>query len=395
MSDSTRTGSRRSFRVAALFAGVGGIELGLERAGHTTELFCELDSGARAVLAEHFSGVPQHPDVSDLTLLPPNTDMVTAGFPCQDLSQAGDTKGIAGEQSSLVGHVFRLLRQNRVPWVLIENVPFMLQLDRGSGMEFLVKQFESIGYKWAYRVLNTRAFGLPQRRRRVYFLASLEEDPSRFLFADEAQPADPGGHDGKACGFYWTEGTRGLGWAVDAVPTIKGGSGLGIPSPPAIWMPDGRIVMPDIRDAERLQGFPVDWTSPGGEAVRERHRWKLVGNAVTVDVPQWLGEQLASPPKSQRQVDRKLLDRHGSWPYAAMGAKGQRWEVEISEWPVCLAAPPLVDFLKFEPKLLSARATRGFSGRLAESRLNYPQEFMEALKRHLSFMEEGRTAAAT
>ena len=96
-----------------------------------------------------------------------------------------------------------------------------------------------------------------------------------------------------ACGFYWTEGIRGLGWAVDAVPTLKGGSTIGIPSPPAMVFPLGLVGKPDVRDAERMQGFVADWTQPAESVVRAGHRWHLVGNAVTVDVATWIGERLA------------------------------------------------------------------------------------------------------
>src|SRR5439155_6074663 len=143
-------------------------------------------------------------------------------------------------------------------------------------------RFEELGYRWAYRVINARAFGVAQRRERVFFVAALERDPRDVLFADNAEPRpDPQDSSGYACGFYWTEGIRGLGWAVDAIPTLKGGSTVGIPSPPAIRLPIDRIILtPDIRDAERLQGFSADWTLPAleGDTVRKGARWRLVGN---------------------------------------------------------------------------------------------------------------------
>ena len=104
---------------AALFAGIGGIEVGLERAGHATSFFCELDPGACAVLSARFPGVPLHHDVATLKSLPKGTELLTAGFPCQDLSQAGATAGISGMRSGLVSEVFRLLRKQRVPWLLL------------------------------------------------------------------------------------------------------------------------------------------------------------------------------------------------------------------------------------------------------------------------------------
>src|SRR5688572_18755475 len=98
--------------VAGLFAGIGGIELGLQMAGHHAQLFCESYPPARAVLKKRFSDTRIVGDVRELGALPRSTkiDLVTAGFPCQDLSQAGETRGLNGTQSSLVRNVFRVLR---------------------------------------------------------------------------------------------------------------------------------------------------------------------------------------------------------------------------------------------------------------------------------------------
>jgi len=163
--------------IAGLFAGIGGLERGLHRAGHRTVLLCENDPGATAVLKARFPNVPHHHDVTNLPALPKSTTLVAAGFPCQDLSQAGQTAGISGLRSGLVDEVFRLVRQTRTPWLLLENVPFMLQLNRGRAMDHITGVLESLGYRWAYRVVDSRAFGRPQRRRRVYLLASAAEDP--------------------------------------------------------------------------------------------------------------------------------------------------------------------------------------------------------------------------
>ena len=251
-----------SLSVVGLFAGIGGLEVGLGEQGWRTELFCEIDPAAAAVLKHHFPDVPLVKDVARLRGLPGATELVTAGFPCQDLSQAGRTLGISGERSGLVGHVFRLVRYRKGPrWLLLENVPFMLKLDRGRAMLHLTTELEALGYRWAYRVVDARAFGLPQRRQRVMLLASRTEDPREVLFAGDAGAPTDDDQDARACGFYWTEGVRGLGWAVDAVPTLKGGSTIGIASPPAIRRQRTReIVTPGITDAERLQGFDPDWT---------------------------------------------------------------------------------------------------------------------------------------
>ena len=137
----------------------------------------------------------------------------------------------------------------------------MLSLDRGRAIRTIVETLEELGFSWAYRTIDARAFGLPQRRRRVILLASQTDDPRPVLLGSDASAPAVRPWASHACGFYWTEGNTGLGWAVDAVPPLKGGSALHIPSPPAIWFPKRRLVaVPAIEDAERLQGFEAGWT---------------------------------------------------------------------------------------------------------------------------------------
>ena len=380
--------------IAGLFAGIGGIEIGLHQAGHLTTLLCEIDPAARHILERRFR-MRVEPDVRKLRSLP-RVDVVAAGFPCQDLSQAGRTAGISGNQSGLIGEVFKRLRnKDEGPrWLLLENVPFMLQLQRGRAMRYLVEQLETLGFTWAYRIVDTRAFGLPQRRQRVLLLASRTDDPRPVLFGSSEDEILPKFSNELLCGFYWTEGLRGLGWAVDAVPTLKGGSTLGIPSPPGVWDPlDGSIVTPAIEDAERLQGFEPDWTAEALEipGVKRGHRWKLIGNAVSVPVAKWLGEQLANPPAAQYEFAR--LQRVASWPKAAWGHRDKTYAVNVSTWPVALKAQHLRDFLKFERTPLSHRASQGFLSRFEASTLKKESGFLAAIRRHVQRMEQTTAVA--
>jgi len=245
-----------------------------------------------------------------------------------------------------------------------------------------------LGFVWAYRVVDARAFGLPQRRQRVILLASRSEDPRSALFTSDAgQPRelDPNGY---ACGFYWTEGSRGLGWAVDAVPTLKGGSTVGIPSPPAVWLRGGGIHTPDVRDAERLQGFPTDWTLPAQVDARRKSegaRWKLIGNAVSVPVSRWMGERLARPGIFD-QGDGELLTHGHPWPLAAWGYEGSAFRVRLSAWPDRLPYHHLEEFLRFPTKPLSERATAGFLSRARSGYLRFPEGFLAAVTEHLDHM---------
>jgi DNA (cytosine-5)-methyltransferase 1 len=381
-----------TMRIGALFAGIGGLELGLHEAGHQTVFTCEVWEPAIAVLEERFVGVPNRRDVRTLRSLPSEIDLLTAGFPCQDLSQAGMTAGIGGKRSGLVDHVFRLLDRRRVPIVVLENVSFMLQLDKGAAMNSLTTAFEERGYRWAYRTVNSLSF-LPQRRERVFFVASAcDLDPEKVLFSDDVRPPPTTAKlTTRAHGFYWTEGIRGLGWAVDAIPTLKNGSTVGIPSPPAILLPSGRIIKPDIRDAERLQGFPADWTRPAEEIGRSSLRWSLVGNAVTVPVAGWLGRRLSQPGFYFGDLDMAWPTRT-AWPKAARYDGECRIAVNIGMHPVWEKRPPLHKFLRYNGPALSARAAAGFLSRTTVSSLRFPPGFLDAVRKHLRLMERPKTA---
>ncbi len=385
----TPTITAKGLSVVGLFAGIGGIEVGLEAHGHQSSLLCEIEPKAQAVLRHRFPGKEIVGDVRQLRALP-RADLVAAGFPCQDLSQAGLTHGIGGQNSGLVNEVFRLVarKKSSPQWLLFENVPFMLQLDHGQAMRHLTDRLSDMGFAWAYRVIDTRAFGVPQRRQRVIVLASRTEDPREVLFVGNEREPDWHMETGIACGFYWTEGFTGLGWAVDAVPTLKGGSTIGIPSPPAIWMPDGSLATPDVRDTERLQGFPAGWTEPAQfqPGAKKGSRWKLVGNAVCVPVAAWLGERLLHPVRYDGDGDR-LLPVGAAWPMAAWGKDGIAYRAAFSPWPVAADYLHLKEFLQFPTTPLSARATSGFLSRARKGGLRFQAGFLDAVEAHLAIMQ--------
>lgn len=381
--------SADQFSVAGLFAGIGGIERGLGFHGGEAELLCEYWEPAHQVLAAQFPGVHLVEDVRDLRSLP-KVDLVSAGFPCTDLSQAGRMDGIGGRASGLVSEVFRLIRRPRAPMLLLENVRNMLVLDGGTAMRYLVDELESLGYRWAYRLVDSRFTGVPQRRQRVIFLASRTIDPRAVLFADDQGAPEDSAFSDVVSGFYWTEGLRGVGWARDAVPTLKGGSTVGIPSQPAIWNPSAslgrRIVLPNIEEAEELQGFPSGWTAPAEERPgRKGPRWKLTGNAVTVGVSSWVGGRLRNP--GDPILDGRPLKPGEKWPTAAFGSKGRAWAVDVSLWPTrepYQHLHELVDLDAAQP--LSARAAAGFHSRAERGNLRFAEGFLDDVADHAAFM---------
>lgn len=369
--------------VSGLYAGIGGFELGLEQSGHRTLLMSEKDDQALAVIRHRFPHADVNTDVTKLKILPSKTEVVTAGFPCQNLSMAGDKSGLQGDKSQVVDSLFRLLKGQNVPWVVIENVYFMLHLAKGAAMKRILEQLEALGYNWAYRVVDSRAFGLAQRRRRVFIVASQSADPRNVLLSDDAPDRNwPPVNLDNPISFYWTEGRSGHGLTADAVPPLKPGSGLGIPSPPAVLLPSGRVVTPTIEAGERLQGFPIKWTSSLRNKNNGRHRWRLVGNAVSVPVAKWIGDRLNKPGNYDSTNDMPIPEGE-RLPIAAWNMGEKRMFASVSENPVGMRRGRLSAFATEKWPELSHRALTGFVRRAKEGRLRYPDGFLAALEANL------------
>jgi DNA (cytosine-5)-methyltransferase 1 len=369
-------------RAVGLFSGIGGFERGLAQSGISTDVMCENWEPAIQVLKRRF-GTDVVGDIRQLRAIP-ECDVVTAGFPCTDLSQVGRTAGIGGDESGLIREVFRLVSRRTPRWLVLENVPNMLALHQGAPIRFIAQWLEEHRWHWAYRTVDSQNFGVRQRRRRTYLVASRTEDPRSVLFADNAPPLSARATH-SAFGFYWTEGNRGLGWGEGVTPTLKGGSKLGIASPPGVWLHErgigDAIARPTISAGERLQGFPSGWT----DAVnREGERWKLVGNAVTVPVAKWIGGRLVNPG-DQVSVERRPFDDLKGWPKAAANVGGVREAWSLSERPVQISARASLASImeKYGTVPLSIGATRGFATRLKASRLRSHAGFIEALDAHI------------
>lgn len=366
-------------RIASLFSGAGGFEVGF---GHLddTILLNDIAADARDVLRFRFPDIPLIEDVRDVVPADiANADAIVAGFPCQDISIVGGQLGMSGSRSALVEHVFRLAGATRPGHILLENVQSIRFVHGGRVLLYLMYAAEKLGYAWAYRTLDSRAFGLPQRRRRFYFLASRDTDPGEVLLSDAGGTVPNRQLDlSRPVGFYWTEGRRGHGLTDDAIPTLKAGSTIGIPSPPAVLFPDGSVKIPTIETAERLQGFSPGWTA----AAPARLRWRLVGNAVSAPVVTWLADRMRSPTAWDRAAALPMPE-HPIWPLAAWGnGKGKRLAVRVGETPETPSIGKLSehDFVWTD---LSARALGGFVGRAREGGLHYPPGFLDRLEARL------------
>jgi len=162
------TASPQKLRVLDLFSGIGGFSLGLEWAGGFEPVaFCEMKPHARAVLAKHWPSVPCHDDVTTYDFKEGEADVITAGFPCQDISFAGAGAGLAGARSGLYREVIRAIRVVRPLRAVLENVAALLS--RGLGT--VLGDLASIRYDAEWHCIPASAVGAPHRRDRIWIVA--------------------------------------------------------------------------------------------------------------------------------------------------------------------------------------------------------------------------------
>jgi DNA (cytosine-5)-methyltransferase 1 len=169
-------------KVLDLFSGIGGFSLGLERTGgFKTVAFCEIEEYPRKVLAKHWPDVPIYKDVRNVTgerlvadgIAP---DIITGGFPCQDLSSAGQRSGIFGDRSGLWGEIIRLMGDIRPKFMLFENVAGLLTGDGGRWFDRLLTDLASIGYILEWECISAAQLGAPHKRERIYGIAYPSEN---------------------------------------------------------------------------------------------------------------------------------------------------------------------------------------------------------------------------
>ena len=179
-------------RYLSLFSGIGGFDLGFDRAGMVCAGQVEYDAAARSVLARHWPDVKRMNDVREVKGDEFGaTDVICGGFPCQDVSVAGRRAGLAGERSGLWFEFHRLIDRVRPRWVVIENVPGLLSSHGGRDFAVILRGLVECGYGVAWRILDAQYFGVAQRRRRVFIVGSLGSGrTAEVLFEREGGAGD-------------------------------------------------------------------------------------------------------------------------------------------------------------------------------------------------------------
>ena len=171
-----------------LFSGTGTIRMGMEQAGHKCTYSVEWDKHKRKIYGIIFGGEPEGADIREVHANDiPRSDIWTFGAPCQDFSIAGERAGMEGERSSLVLEVFRLIREikeeDRPKYLIYENVKGMLSSNGGRDFLGILDKMAALGYdQIEYSLLNSKDFGVPQNRERVFAIGHLRGRDTREIF---------------------------------------------------------------------------------------------------------------------------------------------------------------------------------------------------------------------
>lgn len=364
----------------SLFSGVGGLE-----ANGAAEVLCEIDQDCRVVLQRRFRDSRLHDDVTTLKAIP-GVDVVFGGWPCQDISVAGLRRGLAGSRSGLLFHMIDFAEASGAGTIVAENVPNLLRLEGGENFKLTLEAFEEAGYPFvAWRILNARQFGLPHERRRVFIVASQERDTALKLLRDVRHRPQTVKTKPLVAGFYWTAGLQGINFSVGYSPTLKVGSSLSIPSPPALFYDDVvRALTPS--EAIALQGFP---NAPfKGLPPKAVHR--MMGNAVALPVGRFVAKSLSveSTKMSGTLVPLYLepslfgeIAWPTAWPKAGFKDRDEYFEYldPVAEAPLSTSLEDLIDMAS--PERLSVRAATGLLSRLDRSGKACPPKLRTALTR--------------
>lgn len=297
-------------RMASFFAGIGGFDLGFERAGIDTVWQCEKKDFCLDILGQHWPDVPR---ASDITEVVPDdisdADIWAGGFPCQDVSLArmGPRSGLRGKQSGLFYDFAQLIEARRPPLVVLENVAALLSSHDGRDFAVILRTLADIGYGVAWRVLDSRHFGVPQSRTRVFVVGSLRGAASAGSVLFEPECGDRDSEKGRSDGeklvspFSISVGNTKQGFVKKLAHCLYAESARHTGtdwSRNYVSYPEGRVRRLTPLETERLQGFPDDWTMPRTPITNvntlDSARYHACGNAVSVPVAQWLGERVVS-----------------------------------------------------------------------------------------------------
>ncbi len=309
--------------VASFFAGVGGIDLGFEKAGFKTIYANEFDNYAAETFELNFDVAVDRRDINIIDAGEiPDFDVMLAGFPCQAFSIAGYRQGFDDEQGrgNLFFELVRILKAKRPRIAFFENVKNLVSHDNGNTFRVICSELDKLGYKYLFQVLNASEYGnIPQNRERIYIVAFRDkEDYANFDLPHsiplEKTIQDVIDFDSKVDDkFYYTAEKNKFfeelkknmtkhdttyQWRriyvrenkSNLVPTLTANMGTGGHNVPLILTNDNKIRKLTPRECFNVQGFPSDYKLPNQSNGR---LYKQAGNSVAVPVIERIARNIA------------------------------------------------------------------------------------------------------
>ena len=284
-----------------LFSEIGGFHLGLEKAGFKFDKVfnSDVDKYANAVYKYNFKesiNVGSVTNVRGIEL--PKIDAITFGSPCQDFSIAGSRSGLEGSRSSLISEAIRLISECRPRFFIWENVKGTFSSNNSEDFWAIIQTFTNIGgYRLEWQLLNTSWF-LPQNRERIYLVGCLGKRSGQKIFPIEEN--DRIYNNGNT----WSKPETQISGAITTGEGSRRESNfvkIKEATNDVLTKTKNKIRRLTPIECERLQGFPDNWTQKGVDGlISDTQRYKMCGNAVTVDVVRAVGKKIyAQETKSE------------------------------------------------------------------------------------------------
>jgi DNA (cytosine-5)-methyltransferase 1 len=298
----------------SLCDGIGTVHLAFRSLNWKCLCVAETNEPCCAVLDRHW-GYPNAGDIISSSFVKRvlrygQPDLIIGGTPCQPFSHCGKRSGLSSPQGQVTQRFFEVVGEIRPRWVVWENVTGVFSSDEGKDFAAIADSLEQFGYGWAYRTLDAKYFGVPQQRRRVYLVAYLGDYSvaAKVLFEPESVPR-------RLTPRFEINGSRVLSQTVSRVSEKGGLIEQCLSTPIAHTLRTGATVQlnsdtfvietykgeENVRrlapvECERLQGFPDDYTNIPfhKRPMADYHRYRMIGNAMTVPVVCEVGRSLES-----------------------------------------------------------------------------------------------------
>jgi len=408
------------YTVNSFFSGIGGFDLAFERQGFEVKYQCEINDFCKLILNRHWPKVPCDSDITKVQLSDlPTANVWCAGFPCQDVSVARGSngrQGLKGKNSGLFYDFFNLIEKKQPEVILLENVLGLLSSHEGNDFKIILQYLNNAGYGVSWRVFNSKFFGVPQSRPRVYICAWKNDiNKAAFVLHEFSESKK---NDKARLQFINPQTNDEIGFTVPELAyclAATSGRHTGTDWSRTYVCYENRVRRLIPTESESLQGFPLNWTLPNDPTENSLYdfdslRYHAIGNAVSVPVIEWIAKRvkkvLATQSENLQIVD--VLEKYGDfkknkprnqsvksedhckikWNTGGIALAGEAYDCKVFESCNQSVKSNLIDFISnsYPPEkyFISAGAARGILRRAD----NQNRKLFTPLRRSLERLSE-------